>query len=432
MPDSLDRRHFVAGGLTLIGGLIGSGCGGGGGGGGTTSVDPGLTEPIGTATLSPDVVYFPETTPVTFRTTGDNIVEVTGPTPGLAVGKLLLITTGNGFAGRITSVETTAAGSRCQFESVTLDDIFEEADFSYSGEIPADAITFLEPDPTGTILTRAYSSPTRLSPKTRLKGSCGFKWKMGPQSASLSNTCEVSIGLDLSFRKNQTTKEVSFRFCPSVSAVGTMTFTLDSLDDGKIDKVELAKLTKRWRRFTAVVTTPVPLPFPLNILRMKWLIVGEISSSANLIADVKCKLDTDWNATVKCGAQYSSSAGWNMVKDYSGEVKQPKVPQMHGAFKADVTALEFSYSAFALGLGGPKVSLKALAGTIEAEYAFPNFEERGKATWNIEANSSIAGGIGFRSWLSKYVDDAIIEGSLLWYQKKLEIADTGVINGTIN
>ncbi|MFM7187871.1 MAG: hypothetical protein ACKO14_08630, partial [Armatimonadota bacterium] len=366
------------------------------------------------------------------RTTGDNIVEVTGSTPGLAIGKLLLITTGNGFAGRITSVQTTSTGVRCVYETVTFDDIFEEADFSYSGDIPAEAITFLEPDPDGTVLTRSFSSPTRSGSKTSLKGSSGFNWKMGHQSASLSNTCDLSIGLDLSFRKNQATKEVSFRFCPSLSATGTMTFTLDSLDDGKIDKVELLKKTKRWKRFTAVVTTPVPLPFPLNILRMKWLIVGELSSSANLVADVKCKLETDWNATVKCGAQYSSSAGWNMVKDYSGEVKQPKVPQMHGAFEADVTALEFSYSAFALGLGGPKVSLKALEGTIEAEYAFPNFEERGKATWNIEAKSSIAGGIGFRDWLSEYVDDAMIEGSLLWYEKKLEIADTGVINGTIN
>ena len=432
MPDSLDRRHFVVGGLTLIGGLIGSGCGGGGGGG-TPSVDPGLTEPIGTATLAPDVVYFPETTPVTFRTTGDNIVEVTGLTPGLAVGKLLLITTGNGFAGRITSVQTTSTGVKCVYETVTFDDIFLEADFTYSGEVPGTAVVFTEPDPIGTTLTRAapYSKPTRASISRTLSGGCTIKWPGKTQTAALETEVDITLKFEVSFRKDKATNELMFRYCPSLRVDGTQKLSLDTPDKGGTDKVDLGTLGKRWKRFTATITTPVPLGPLAAILRIKWLLVGELSTNASLSADVKCVVGLDWNAEVKGGAEYSSLSGWKELDEFTGDFT-PKIPQMHGVLKGEFSALDLKLSAYAMGIVGPTVTLRALKFSLDAEYVFPNFGERGYGNWEFDISSGVEGGIGFRGWLSQFIDDLTVDESHVWFEPKYKLPDTGVINGTIN
>ena len=433
MPDSLDRRHFVAGGLTLIGGLIGSGCGGGGGGGGTPSVDPGLTEPIGTATLSPDVVYFPETTPVTFRTTGDNIVEVTGPTPGLAVGKLLLITTGNGFAGRITSIQTTSTGVRCVYETVTFDDIFSEADFTYSGDVPGTAVVFTEADPIGTTLTRAapYSKPTRASISRTLSGGCTLKWPGKTQTAALETKMAITVTFEVSFRKDKATNELLFRYCPSIRVDGTQTLSLDTPDKDGNDKVDLGTFGKRWKRFTATITTPVPLGPLSPILKIKWLLAGELSTSASLSADVKCVAGLDWNAEVKGGAEYSSLSGWKEIDEFTGDFT-PKIPRMQGVLEGEVSALDLKLSAYAMGIVGPTVTLRALQSSLDAEYVFPNFADRGYGNWTFDISSGVEGGIGFRGWLSKYIDDLTVDASLTWFEREYKIPDTGVINGTIN
>ena len=433
MPDSLDRRHFVAGGLSLIGGLIGSGCGGGGGGGGTPTGEPGLTEPIGTATLAPDVVYFPSEAALTFQTASGNIVDVLGQPQGLTVGKLLLLSSGNGFAGRITSIQSTATGVRCVYETVTFDDIFSEADFTYSGEVPGTAVVFTEPDPIGTTLTRAApnAKPTRASISRTLSGGCTLKWPGKTQTAALETKVAITVKFEVSFRKDKATNELLFRYSPSIRVDGTQTLSLDTPDKGGTDKVDLGSFDKRWRRFTATITTPVPLGPLSPILKIKWLLVGELSTSASLSADVKCVAGLDWNAEVKGGAEYSSLSGWKEIEEFTGDFT-PKIPRMQGVLEGEISALDLKLSAYAMGIVGPTVTLSALQSSLEAEYVFPNFAERGYGSWTFDISSGVEGGIGFRGWLSKFIDDLTVEESRTWFEREYKLPDSGVINGTIS
>ncbi len=438
MPDSLDRRHFVAGGLTLLGGLVGSGCGGGGGGGGTPSIDPGLTEPIGTASFNPDVVYFPETDPISFRRVGDNIVELTGQTPGMGIGKLLLLTAGIGFAGRITSIEVTPSGSRCQYEPVTLLDIFKEANFSYSGEIPADAARFVGPDTPGTSLTIVNESnaDTRAVFKRTLKAKAGVAWPGKAQYGSLNAEANIVLRLEVDFERNASTGEFRFKFVPSIAAEkGKLNIVMDEMNTDKktISKVSLEKSTRVFRKVETVITTPVVVPLgPVPItVPIKWLIVYTLSFEAELAIDATAKWEIGWTGLAACGAEYSSVSGWKNLSTLTGECT-PGIPRIHGAVEADVSLLKGSINAYAYGMAGPKVEVVPAGLNFTGEYTFPFFEDRGSAKWEFAVESSITVGIGFRSWLSKYIEDIDISRSLTWFEREYKVPDSGVINGTIS
>ncbi len=437
MPDSLDRRHFVAGGLTLIGGLIGSGCGGGGGGG-TSSVDPGLTEPIGTASFQPEVIYYPETDPITFLRVGDNVVEINGQTPGLAVGKLLLLTSGIGFAGRITSVEVTPNGSRCQFEAVTLLDIFKEANFSYSGEIPADAIRFVGQDSPDTSLTIANESRTdsRAVFKRTLKAKAGMAWPGKAQYGAIKAEANIVLRLEVDFERSESSGDFRFKFVPSIAAEkGKLSIVADEMNTDKktISKIKLEKTSRVFRKVETIITTPVIVPIGVVPIRVpiKWLIVYTLSLEAEFEIDATAKWDIAWNALAACGAEYSSVTGWNNVSTLTGECT-PGIPRIHGAVEAKLSLLKGSINAYVYGMGGPKVEVVPAGLNFSGEYTFPFFEDRGSATWEFTGDSSITIGIGFRGWLSKYIDDIDIKRSITWFKEEYKLPDTGVINGTIN
>jgi hypothetical protein len=63
---------------------------------------------------------------------------------------------------------------------------------------------------------------------------------------------------------------------------------------------------------------------------------------------------------------------------------------------------------------------------------FPNLTERGYGSWTFDISSGVEGGIGFRGWLSKFIDDLTVDASLTWFEREYKLPDTGVINGTIS
>ena len=438
MPDSLDRRHFVAGGLTLIGGLIGSGCGGGGGGGSTPSGDPGLTEPIGTASFNPDVLYVPETEPVTFRRIGEDVVELTGQTPGLGVGKLLLLTSGIGFAGRVTAIDATPTGSLCRYEPVTLLDIFKEANFSYSGEIPADAARFVGPDTPGTSLTivNESSADTRAVFKRTLKAKAGLAWPGKAQYGAANVEANIVLRLEVDFQRNESTGEFRFKFVPSIAAEkGKLSLVADEMNSDKktISKVKLSKAAKIFRKVETIVTTPVlvPIGFAPVTVPIRWLVTYTLSFEAELAIDATAKWIIGWSGIAACGAEYSSVNGWTDLSTLTGECT-PEIPRIHGAVDANISLIKGAINAYAYGIGGPKVEVVPAGLSFTGEYTFPFFEDRGSAKWEVEVKSSITVGIGFRGWISKFINDIDISGEVEWFKKEYTLPDTGVINGTIS
>ena len=366
---------------------------------------------------------------------------VAGEVAGLAVGKVLVLTSGLGFSGRVVSTVPVAGGIRCVCEPVSLDDIFSEADLEYSGDIPFEAVEFIPSTPGEGTISRSAARPMGRG-RANIQNTFSAEWKPTPLPGPWLTLepvlkADVRLSLDVRYKTNPEDEVVDFRFLPSLSMVGELGLKVAAKVPDKIGPVQKWEKSVRYARFMCWVRLPVVVPFvgivPIPV-RLNFDLETGLGFQLNAVASVAMP----WTLEMVAGLTYTTVDGVDTILSATGSTGDILVKECYGSAEVALNLIKVNCSAYVLGIAGPKASFEPARLTGEAGYKLPTATKPGETIWKFDADTVLSVGLGiglndlvpgwFRAW--KATDPVEFKKKLL--ENETKVPDKGVIHGTIS
>jgi hypothetical protein len=374
--EEISRRQAIALTGTSVLGILLASCGSGG----TNPMPDPISSP--NPTPSPNVVLQPNThvipadNSVTISNITDSGLVLVGiGVPSLAPGNIIVSAAGQGVLRKVTAVSTLSDGrTQVQTQQATLEDAFQEAQFTYNQTIQASAMVVTPMVSGVTVVGRSRGRDVDLAAVNL--NFAGVKVEDGGvASIELSGNLSLTLSLDIDVSIRGGKLQYA-RFLPKVKDTLSLTLT------GKIAKEFTKKL-----HTVRVVGQPIPIA-PGFVLVPVLDLYTEFTGGIEIGAEVTSSV----SLTLGAGAEYTRGQGWKVLTLIEKNTDLTPKTDAYFSLSLGYTPVLPEFTLLLDGLVGPyfngkipqyKAEFKAIAG------ADPGMQ--------ISANADFSASAGFRA-----------------------------------